>query len=132
MTTLRLALAGVALAVAAASAACGEEPICLRVLVPADAAVEIEGKPTQSVGESGRYVTPPLGAGKTYAYTFKVTSRRQPAAGRRLPDLGGGRRGQAVQRGQQAGGEEGVVMLSAETAGGILRPGPFPSTADIS
>lgn len=79
MKTARLALAGVvvglALAVSAATAAGGNQPITLIVLVPADAQVELDGHKTKSVGETRRYQTPPLAPGKAYKYSLKVTSK---------------------------------------------------------
>src|SRR5262245_3577185 len=80
MTTLRFVaawlVAGVALATpgSAQPPAGTGQPISIDVRVPADAAVSIDGYQTRSTGESRRYVTPPLAAGKDYSYTLTVTA----------------------------------------------------------
>jgi uncharacterized protein (TIGR03000 family) len=45
----------------------------LKISVPANAIVEIEGVRTTQTGEVRRYVSPPLVPGKKYTYTVKVT-----------------------------------------------------------
>lgn len=49
------------------------KPATLRVLVPANAQVEIDGKATTQTGEVRRFVSPPLEAGKSYKYTIKAS-----------------------------------------------------------
>jgi uncharacterized protein (TIGR03000 family) len=82
MTTLprvlRSVLAGVALVAAAglvlAQGDGTERPILVKVLVPADARVDIDGNPTRQLGEQRLYETPPLRTGVEYTYTLKVTA----------------------------------------------------------
>jgi uncharacterized protein (TIGR03000 family) len=60
----------------AASAQADPQPVYLRVYVPADAKVMIEGVATKQTGDTRRFVSPPLAAlpaGKKYAYTVKAT-----------------------------------------------------------
>jgi uncharacterized protein (TIGR03000 family) len=76
MKTLRLTacvLAAVALAAVSGQAQTGDKAITLKLLVPADAKVEIDGTQTRSAGEVRRYVTPPLTTGWEYTYNLKVT-----------------------------------------------------------
>jgi uncharacterized protein (TIGR03000 family) len=54
----------------------------IRVLVPADARVDIDGKPTRQTGETRLFVTPPLPVDRSFEYTIKATWVR---AGRVLP-----------------------------------------------
>jgi uncharacterized protein (TIGR03000 family) len=49
------------------------KPATLRVLVPANAQVEIDGKATTQTGEVRRFVSPPLEPGKSYKYTIKAS-----------------------------------------------------------
>jgi uncharacterized protein (TIGR03000 family) len=49
-----------------------EEPISIRLLLPADAQVEIDGTKTSSTGESRLYTSPPVKVGREYHYTLKV------------------------------------------------------------
>jgi uncharacterized protein (TIGR03000 family) len=83
MTTHRLTLTAVVVAAGLAAAAAQDIPradsrtgtIVLRVLVPADAKVTIDGNKTSSTGPERRYETPPLARGKEYTYTLVVTSQ---------------------------------------------------------
>jgi uncharacterized protein (TIGR03000 family) len=62
-------------ALAAVSAIQGqpaEEPISIRLLLPADAQVEFDGTKTSSTGESRLYTSPPVPVGREYHYTLKV------------------------------------------------------------
>src|SRR5262249_45549416 len=53
-----------------------KQAIIVHVLVPADATVVVDGYyKTKSTGSSRRFITPPLLPGKSYTYSFKVTSR---------------------------------------------------------
>lgn len=47
--------------------------VLLKLLVPADAVVEIEGARTNQTGTERLFVSPALEEGKTYVYTIKVT-----------------------------------------------------------
>lgn len=49
------------------------KPVLIKLLVPADAVVEIEGARTNQTGTERSFVSPPLESGKTYVYTIKVT-----------------------------------------------------------
>jgi uncharacterized protein (TIGR03000 family) len=51
------------------------QPITITVQVPADAQVAFDGFRTRSGGESRRYETPPLAAGRDHTYTLTVTSQ---------------------------------------------------------
>jgi uncharacterized protein (TIGR03000 family) len=64
--------AAVALALAPGQA---DEVILFEILVPADAALEIDGFNTQSSGEDRHFQTPAVPAGKHYTYTVKATSK---------------------------------------------------------
>src|SRR5262249_32346217 len=63
----------------AKSPAVGEDEkkaIIIRLLVPADATVVVDGYyKTKSAGSSRRFITPPLLPGKSYTYSLKVTSK---------------------------------------------------------
>ena len=48
------------------------EPAYLNVKVPANAKLEIEGRPTMATGELRLFMSPPLVPGKKYTYTLKV------------------------------------------------------------
>jgi uncharacterized protein (TIGR03000 family) len=48
-------------------------PATLVVTLPADATLTIDGTPTRQMGAERRYASPPLSAGKTYAYTLIAT-----------------------------------------------------------
>jgi uncharacterized protein (TIGR03000 family) len=51
----------------------GGQQAKLKLLVPANAVVEIEGFKTKTVGEERHYVSPTLPGGKSYSYTVVVT-----------------------------------------------------------
>jgi uncharacterized protein (TIGR03000 family) len=53
------------------------EPAQIRVLVPADAQVEIGGGKTDQTGTVRRFVTPPLQPGETFTYTLRASWREQ-------------------------------------------------------
>jgi uncharacterized protein (TIGR03000 family) len=69
---LLAALASLTLLNVTAGAA-DQAPAYFEVVLPADAKLMIDGKPTTSVGGKRLFETPPLTAGKEYAYTLKVT-----------------------------------------------------------
>ena len=56
----------------AATARAGETPATIRVLLPADAALTIDGAPTQSTAAVRNFVTPPLPAGKDFRYDLRA------------------------------------------------------------
>jgi uncharacterized protein (TIGR03000 family) len=56
----------------AASARAGETPATIRVQLPADAALTIDGGPTQSASAFRYFVTPPLASGKDFYYTLRA------------------------------------------------------------
>src|SRR5262245_62135421 len=60
--------------VAARGAGDTEEAIVFEVLVPADAALEIDGEKTTSTGGTRTFSTPPLPVGGQFAYTLKATA----------------------------------------------------------
>ena len=62
MSALGLPLAG------PSAARADEAPAKLRVLLPADATLTIDGAPTQSTSDRRDFVTPPLQAGKEFHY----------------------------------------------------------------
>jgi uncharacterized protein (TIGR03000 family) len=78
-------------------------PAILIVSLPADATLTIDGTPTRQMGAERRYASPPLSAGKTYAYTLvaiwkeggaarKVERRVEVQAGKETKvDLNGGK-----------------------------------------
>jgi len=76
------------------------QPAHIRVLVPADAVVEIDGTATKQTGASRLFVSPALVPGKTYSYTIKATWT--DASGKSVSDE------QAVK---VRAGEESVVDL---------------------
>lgn len=49
------------------------EPAYLRVLLPTDAQLEVEGAKTTQTGSERHFVSPPLAAGQHYVYTLKAT-----------------------------------------------------------
>lgn len=49
--------------------------VLLRLWVPADAQVWIDGTPTSSTGELRSYISPPLNPGENYVYNLRVQSR---------------------------------------------------------
>jgi uncharacterized protein (TIGR03000 family) len=49
------------------------KPARLKLMVPKDAVVEIEGVKTTQTGEVRNFVSPPLTPGKNYSYTVKAT-----------------------------------------------------------
>jgi len=51
----------------------GEAPAMLKVLLPADAKLVIEGDKTRQTGPERRFLSPPLAAGVNYRYTLEVT-----------------------------------------------------------
>jgi uncharacterized protein (TIGR03000 family) len=51
----------------------GRHPATVRVTLPADATLTIDGRPTRSTTAERLFVTPPLEAGKRYGYTFRAT-----------------------------------------------------------
>jgi len=54
----------------------GKKTIIIRLLVPADATVVVDGNyKTKSTGSSRRFITPPLLPGESYTYSLKVTSK---------------------------------------------------------
>lgn len=54
------------------SGATANRSVLLRLQVPADAKVWIDGTPTTSRGESRSYLSPPLNAGQNYTYQIRV------------------------------------------------------------
>src|SRR5579862_5868039 len=50
-----------------------KKPARLRIFVPANASVEIEGVKTKQTGEERTFVSPPLVVGKKYIYSVKAT-----------------------------------------------------------
>ena len=68
---LLLSLAAVALA-ALASAARADAPATLRVRLPADARLTIDGAPTRSTSDLRLFRTPPLEEGKEFHYVLKA------------------------------------------------------------
>jgi uncharacterized protein (TIGR03000 family) len=78
----------------------GKQPAKLRVFVPANAAIEVEGAKTKQTGEERVFTSPPLEVGKTYTYTIKATWTDQA--------------GETVVREEKArvtGGQETIVDL---------------------
>jgi basic amino acid/polyamine antiporter, APA family len=49
-----------------------DEPAQLRVYVPADAQITVDGHKTKSTGHVRRFTSPPLSAGKIFIYTLKA------------------------------------------------------------
>ncbi|HXG10474.1 MAG TPA: TIGR03000 domain-containing protein [Gemmataceae bacterium] len=74
---LTLALAGLAglylTALWAAQEPVKAQPVRLKVMVPANAEVEIEGAKTKQTGPVRRFISPPVEVGKTYVYSIKAT-----------------------------------------------------------
>jgi uncharacterized protein (TIGR03000 family) len=56
------------------SGATNNRDVLLRLQVPADAKVWIDGTLTNSTGESRSYLSPPLNAGQNYSYQIRVQS----------------------------------------------------------
>jgi uncharacterized protein (TIGR03000 family) len=48
-------------------------PATVRVTLPDDARLTIDGQPTQSTSAQRLFVSPPLEAGKRYSYTFRAS-----------------------------------------------------------
>jgi uncharacterized protein (TIGR03000 family) len=57
------------------------EPATVRVRLPADARLTIDGGPTASTGGTRFFASPPLAPGQTFYYTLSAEVRRE---GRRL------------------------------------------------
>lgn len=55
-----------------ATARAGETPATIRVLLPPDAALTIDGAPTQSTSAVRNFVTPPLRAGQDFRYDLRA------------------------------------------------------------
>src|SRR6516162_5213287 len=55
------------------AAATARDAATLRVTLPADAKLTIEGQATRSTSAQRLFVTPPLEAGKRYSYTLSAT-----------------------------------------------------------
>jgi uncharacterized protein (TIGR03000 family) len=49
-----------------------EAPARIRVLLPADAALTVDGSPTRSITDDRLFVTPPLDVGKDFHYNLKA------------------------------------------------------------
>jgi uncharacterized protein (TIGR03000 family) len=80
------------------------QPATIRVYVPADAKITVDGTPTKQTGGDRRYVSPPLSLGKKYVYTFRATWQDQ---------------GKAIVREKEVqieGGKETTVDLRQEEA----------------
>jgi len=80
------------------------QPATIRVYVPADAKITVDGTPTKQTGGDRHYVSPPLPLGKKYVYTFKATWQEQ---------------GKEIVREQEVhieGGKETTVDLRQEEA----------------
>ena len=69
LTWLALALP----ALAADQPAPEKKPAVFKVLLPADAALEIDGYRIEATGESRRLESPPVAVGHTYSYPLKAT-----------------------------------------------------------
>ena len=54
------------------AARAGEAPATIRVLLPADAALTIDGAPTQSTSAVRSFVTPPLPEGRDFRYDLRA------------------------------------------------------------
>jgi uncharacterized protein (TIGR03000 family) len=68
-----VALSAFGLALAGPAAARADEaPAVIRVTLPADATLTIDGQPTTSTSADRTFVTPPLEAGKTFHYELKA------------------------------------------------------------
>ncbi|HVS40392.1 MAG TPA: TIGR03000 domain-containing protein [Gemmataceae bacterium] len=50
-----------------------EKPATIRVTLPADATLTIDGEPTQSTSADRQFQTPPLETGKEFHYTLRAT-----------------------------------------------------------
>lgn len=70
-----LAMAGVLLAtgLARAQATAANEPARLKVYLPADAVLHVDGAQTQATGEIRNFVSPPLQPGRKFVYTLRAT-----------------------------------------------------------
>jgi uncharacterized protein (TIGR03000 family) len=73
LTKLTAAVAGLLSAAAGAQAQPAEAPVYLRVLVPANARVLLDGVPTTSTGSDRTFKSPPVPVGQKYTYTIKVS-----------------------------------------------------------
>ncbi len=77
LTLTLLGLAGLVLLLPTAPAPgqeqAGSLPVNLRVYLPANAQLLIEGAKTQQTGEVRRFQSPPLAVGRTYVYTLRAT-----------------------------------------------------------
>jgi uncharacterized protein (TIGR03000 family) len=56
----------------ATAARAGEAPATLRVLLPTDAVLTIDGAPTQATSAVRSFVTPPLPAGRDFRYDLRA------------------------------------------------------------
>jgi uncharacterized protein (TIGR03000 family) len=77
------------LVLGAGGAAAADQPISVRLAVPADAAVTLDGNKTTATGESRLYVTPPLTPGRPYSYDVGVTSGGKTVNRRLAVSVGG-------------------------------------------
>src|SRR5262249_55077887 len=68
------AAAGIRFAGEAAQATQQDEAILIKIRLPADAVLEIDGHKTTEKGEVRTFQTPPLPMGKRYTYNLKATS----------------------------------------------------------
>ena len=59
-------------AVTVVNRAPGPTPALLRVVLPADARLTIDGNPTRSPGEARLFVSPPLEPGRRYVYILRA------------------------------------------------------------
>jgi uncharacterized protein (TIGR03000 family) len=78
-------------------------PATVRVLLPADARLTIDGGPTASTGGARLFASPPLAPGRTYYYTLSAEVRR------------GGRRLTVTRRVAVRAGQESDVELTPTT-----------------
>jgi uncharacterized protein (TIGR03000 family) len=85
---------GLPLLAGPSAAQADEAPARLRVLLPADATLTIDGAPTQSTSEVRNFVTPPLEAGKDFHYDLRahfVRGGNEVTVERRITVRGGQR-----------------------------------------
>ncbi len=64
------------LAATPAAAQQAAQPANLRIRLPADARLTVEGQETRQTGPVRRFISPPLTPGKNYHYTFQWTYRK--------------------------------------------------------
>ncbi len=51
----------------------GDAPVRIKVLLPAEATLTVDGAPTKQTGAERDFISPPLPAGRKFSYTFEAT-----------------------------------------------------------